>query len=65
MGCVYVSVGCDAAALFMMRDADIVSSIPEGLQYLFVDSNPRAPEKLAALKKNISKRFPVVLVFSE
>jgi hypothetical protein len=45
-------------ALFMMRDAEVVETIHEELRYLFVDSNPMAPEKLSTLKKNIKKRFP-------
>lgn len=50
-------------ALFMMRDPDFISSIPVDLQYLYVDSNPDAPEKLSALQKNIRSRFPVLPVF--
>ena len=47
----------------MIRDDGLVETVPEELRYLFVDSNPRGPEKLSALKKNIKKQFPVWLAF--
>eukprot|EP00118_Oscarella_pearsei_P020569 m.223848 g.223848 ORF g.223848 m.223848 type:complete len:155 (+) comp39986_c0_seq20:685-1149(+) len=45
-------------ALFMLREPSFSSAIPKDLKYLFVDSNPDADEKLAALKTLVRGGFP-------
>jgi hypothetical protein len=48
-------------ALFMIRDEQLLNSVPVEDRYIYVDSNPVAPEKIKNLKYNIRKKFPVNL----
>ncbi|XP_077981357.1 telomerase protein component 1-like [Glandiceps talaboti] len=45
-------------ALFMIRDANFLNSVPEEHQQVFVDPNPIAADKLKMLKDMLKSKFP-------
>ena len=47
-------------ALFLIRDGEFASKLPEDVKDAFVDSDAFSQEKLQKLKQVIREQFPVV-----
>ena len=50
-------------ALFLIRDGDFASKLPENLKDAFVDPDSFAQQKLVKLKQVICEQFPVRIAF--